>query len=284
MLIGLPVMLLVERLLMRLPGDIAFPVPPMWTVDGRPFVAFRLDSCQAIEYITDQSVTKSPLMSLITRLPSAEPVSASTEPRRRRKEARPAELTAAALDLFVEKGFAATRLDDVAIRAGVSKGTLYLYFDSKEALFKAVVEEGIVPFLVAAEQQIAEYEGATIDLLHSLLFGWWQQIGATRLAGVTKLVISESRNFPEVTQYYHDKVIVRGSALLRTVLQRGIERGEFRPLDVEAAIQVMFAPLLMLVVWRFSFNCCGTDTDPETFLQTHFDLLVHGLCQPKGQE
>ena len=210
--------------------------------------------------------------------------SVSAEPRRRRKEARPAELTAAALDLFVEKGFAATRLDDVAIRAGVSKGTLYLYFDSKEALFKAVVEEGIVPFLVAAEQKTAEHDGATIDLLRSLLFGWWEEIGATRLAGVTKLVISESHNFPEVAQYYHDKVIVRGSALLRKVLQRGIERGEFRPIDIEAAVQVMFAPLLMIVVWRYSFNGCGTETSPETCLQTHSDLLARGLCQPEGQE
>ena len=137
----------------------------------------------------------------------------AVEPRRRRKEALPAELTAAALDLFVEKGFAATRLDDVAVRAGVSKGTLYLYFDSKEALFKAVVEEGIVPFLASAEQQMAEYDGEMIDLLRSLFSDWWQKIGATRLAGVTKLVISESRNFPEVARYYHDNVLVRGSAL-----------------------------------------------------------------------
>ena len=207
-----------------------------------------------------------------------------TEPRRRRKEARPGELTAAALDLFVEKGFAATRLDDVAARAGVSKGTLYLYFDSKEALFKAVVEEGIVPFLVAAEQKTAEYEGATIDLLRSLLFGWWEQIGATRLAGVTKLVISESHNFPEVASYYHDRAVMRGSALLRNVLQRGIERGEFRAIDVESAVQLMFAPLLMVVVWRFSFHACGAETDPETFLQTHFDLLARGLCRPEGGE
>src|SRR5512145_278407 len=90
-------------------------------------------------------------------------------PRRRRKDARPAELTAAALDLFVEKGFAATRLDDVAARAGVSKGTLYLYFDSKEALFKAVVEDGIVPLFAAAEQQIADYQGGSADLLRHLL-------------------------------------------------------------------------------------------------------------------
>ncbi len=202
-------------------------------------------------------------------------------PRRRRKEARPSELTAAALDLFVEKGFAATRLDDVAARAGVSKGTLYLYFDSKVALFKAVVEEGIIPLLAAAEQQMAGYEGSSVELLRRLLLGWWEQIGATRLAGVPKLIIAESRNFPEVAQYYHDTVIVRGSALLRRVLERGIASGEFRPLDVETTIDVIFAPLLMLIVWRHSLCVCGHDNDPETYLQTHLDLLVNGLCPQK---
>lgn len=205
-------------------------------------------------------------------------------PRRRRKEARPSELTAAALDLFVEKGFAATRLDDVAARAGVSKGTLYLYFDSKETLFKAVVQEGIVPLLAAAEQQIAEYDGSSVDLLRCLLFGWWQQIGGTRLAGIPKLIISESRNFPEVAQYYHDEVITRGRCLLRTVLRRGIERSEFRPLDVETAIDVIIAPVMMLVVWRFSLRYCGQETDPEIFLKTHLDLLAHGLCPQKGDQ
>lgn len=203
-------------------------------------------------------------------------------PRRRRKDARPSELTAAALELFVEKGFAATRLDDVAAHAGVSKGTLYLYFDSKEALFKAVVEEGIVPLLTAAEQQMAEYQGSSADLLRRLLFGWWEQIGGTWLAGVPKLVISEAHNFPEVAQYYHDNVILRGRALMRKVLQRGVASGEFRALDVETAIDVMLAPLLMLVIWRYSLRFCGRETDPQTFLQTHFDLLVHGLCPQKG--
>ena len=198
-------------------------------------------------------------------------------PRRRRKDARPSELTAAALELFVERGFATTRLEDVAARAGVSKGTLYLYFDSKEALFKAVIEEGIVPTLVAAEQQLAEHSGSAAELLRKLLFGWWQQIGGTRLAGVPKLIISESRNVPEVAQYYHDKVILRGRALLRTVLQRGIADGEFRALDVETAIDVIIAPLLMLVIWRLSLCFCGQETDPESYLETHFDLLVHGL-------
>lgn len=206
----------------------------------------------------------------------------SASPRRRRKEERPSELTAAALDLFVERGFAATRLDDVAARAGVSKGTLYLYFEGKEALFKAVIEEAIVPLLVAAESEIASYQGATVDLLRRLLLGWWEQIGATRLAGVPKLLIAEARNFPEVAQYYHDTVIVRGRGLLRTILQRGVARGEFRPLDLETAIDVIYAPLLMLVVWRSSMCFCSRETDPATYLKTHFDLLVQGLCQKEG--
>ena len=105
---------------------------------------------------------------------------------------------------------------------------------------------------------------------------------ATRLAGVPKLIIAEARNFPAVAQYYHDAVIVRGRALLRTLLQRGIERGEFRPLDLETAIDVIYAPLMMLVVWRSSLCFCAKETDPATYLRTHFDLLVQGLCQPKG--
>ena len=206
----------------------------------------------------------------------------SALPRRRRKDERPSELVSAALDLFVDRGFAATRLDDVAARAGVSKGTLYLYFESKEALFKAAIEEAIVPLLAVAESEIASYQGDSVDLLRRLLFGWWEQIGATRLAGVPKLVIAEARNFPAVAQYYHDAVLMRARALLRTLLQRGIERGEFRPLDLETTIDVIYAPLMMLVVWRSSMCFCATEIDPATYLKTHFDLLVRGLCQPKG--
>ena len=210
---------------------------------------------------------------------------ASPEPRRprqRRKEARPSELTAAALELFVEKGFAATRLDDVAARAGVSKGTLYLYFDSKEALFKAVVEEAVVPLLLAAKLEISVFEGTSVDLLRRLIFGWWDQIGGTRLSGLPKLIISEAQNFPDVAQYYHDQVIVLGRALFRTALQRGIDNGEFRLLNVESAIDVILAPLLMLSIWRHSLHSCGHSADPELYLQTHFDLLVQGLRPQKG--
>ena len=173
--------------------------------------------------------------------PASSPAGDPAATRRRRKDDRPAELTAAALELFVDQGFAATRLEDVAARAGVSKGTLYLYFSSKEALFKAVIEHGMVAALVAAEERLASYQGSAVELLHELLLGWWEQIGSTSMAGVSKLIIAESRNFPELAQYYRERVIRRGRALLRSALQRGIDEGAIdksaqKLLDTAAAI------------------------------------------------
>lgn len=202
----------------------------------------------------------------------------SPKPRQRRKEARPGELTQAALALFVEKGFAATRLEDVAARAGVSKGTLYLYFDSKEALFKAVIQEGIIPVLAHGEATLQAHQGSSSELLQTLLLAWWKMIGGTTLAGVPKLMISEARNFPEVAQYYCDNVISRGRALLRRVLEQGMASGEFRQVDIELCIDVTMAPLLMLAVWRFSMaQCRCSQAEPEDVLNMHFDLLLRGL-------
>ncbi|MFZ2269419.1 MAG: TetR/AcrR family transcriptional regulator [Azonexus sp.] len=202
----------------------------------------------------------------------------TTPVRKRRKEARPAELTAAALGLFVEKGFAATRLEDVAARAGVSKGTLYLYFDSKEALFKAVIQEGIVPVMRENEEIAARHTGGSFELLEKLLANWWGKIGQTGFAGIPKLMVAEARNFPEIAQYYYENVIRRGRALVGSALERGMASGEFRRMDVETTIDVIIAPILMLLIWRFSLACCQCgDGDPQRYLQIHLDLLRQGL-------
>ncbi|MBK9018631.1 MAG: TetR/AcrR family transcriptional regulator [Sulfuritalea sp.] len=202
----------------------------------------------------------------------------ATPSRQRRKEARPGELTAAALELFVEKGFAGTRLEDVAARAGVSKGTLYLYFDSKEALFKAVIQEGIVPILEAGAGLVDSFTGSSAELLRRLILEWWQRIGASSLAGVPKLMISEAGNFPELASYYNDTVITRGRELMRRVLQRGMARAEFRSVDLETAIDVIFAPVLMMLIWQYSLGACGCGKhDPETYLATHLDIALRGL-------
>ena len=196
----------------------------------------------------------------------------------RRKEARPQELLAAALDLFVERGYAATRLEDVASRAGVSKGTLYLYFTNKEELFKAVVRENVVPVLGEAETLVGAHQGSSAELFREIIHGWWERIGNTKLSGITKLIMAESSNFPELTRFYHDEVISRGNAMIMRMLERGIARGEFRPIDVKQAMNIVCAPMLMLIMWKHSFSSCESEPiSVDAYLDSFTDLLLHGL-------
>lgn len=200
--------------------------------------------------------------------------------RERRKEARPGELLDAALDLFVEKGFAATRSEEVAIRAGVSKGTLFLYFPSKEELFKAVVRENMVRHQTEGAEEIARFEGPTPQLLEYLMLEWWRRYGATKASGISKLVMSEANNFPDLARFFQDEVVTPGHAMIRSVLQRGMDSGEFRPVDMDLTVHSVLAPLLFLVTWKHSMApCCPSSQqiDPETFIRHHSDLLVRGL-------
>jgi AcrR family transcriptional regulator len=206
-------------------------------------------------------------------------VESKSKPRwERRKDARPQELLAAALDLFVERGYAGTRLDDVASLAGVSKGTLYLYFENKEELFKAVVRENIVTALSDAEDLIAGYEGHSSELLRKLMLNWWSRIGQTKLSGISKLMMAESGNFPDVARFYHEEVVSRGEALLASVVQRGMARGEFRDIDANQAKLVLIAPMLMLMLWKHSFTGCRNEPiDTPAYLDCMLDLLTRGL-------
>jgi len=201
----------------------------------------------------------------------------------RRKESRPQELTAAALALFVEKGFAATRLEEVAARAGVSKGTLYLYFDSKEALFKAVVREGLVPLLEAGETLIAGSSLPAEALFRAIVQRWWDLVASNPLGGIPKLIFAEARNFPELARFYAEEVIERAKRLLAAALRRGVERGEFRPFDADDLVQVVFSPLMMRLVWKHSLGCCGVSGGAdEVFLREYTELMLRGLrADPK---
>ena len=205
-----------------------------------------------------------------------------TKPRwTRRKDARPQELLAAALSVFVERGYAATRLDDVATLAGVSKGTLYLYFPSKEDLFRAVVRENLLPVLDEAEHAIDAYEGHSADLMRDFILGWWQRIGDTPLSGLTKLMMAESGTFPEVARFYHDEIISRSDALVIRMLERGMARGEFRRVDAAQAHMVIVAPIMMLTLWKHSFDQYrAAPISVPDYLATVIDLVMHGLVCP----
>ena len=201
--------------------------------------------------------------------------------RERRKQARPGELLDAALELFVEKGFAATRSEEVAARAGVSKGTLFLYFASKEELFKAVVRENISGRFAEWNEEFDQFAGSTADMVRYCMRVWWDRIGATRASGITKLIISEARNFPELAAFYHQEVIEPGTQLVRRILQRGVDRGEFRPVDVEYTTYSIVAPMIFLIMMKHSLGACvpqGYTVDPERYLAAQTDILLHGLC------
>ncbi len=205
---------------------------------------------------------------------------ASAAPKReRRKEARPGELLDAALDLFVEKGFAATRSEEVASRAGVSKGTLFLYFQSKEELFKAVVRENIIGRVNEGAALIPGFKGTTEELLRFVVLEWWTRVGATKASGITKLVISEARNFPEIADFYQKEVVLPGKKIIASVLQAGIDKGEFRPMDLHYAVYSITAPVIFLMMWKNSMGVCMADEDivPEKFLESQLDIILGGM-------
>lgn len=199
----------------------------------------------------------------------------------RRKEARPGELLDAALDLFVERGFAATRLDEVAARAGVSKGTLYLYYASKEDLFKAVVRQNIVPLIESFEREVAAWQAGSAELLRAFFEGWWTRFGATKLAGIAKLVVGEAGNFPELALFFQQEVVLPNAMLLRAIIERGIGRGEFEQVDVEATVHLWMSPLVMKAIWERSIQpCCppGFEVPIDRFLDAHLRSVLAALA------
>ena len=203
-----------------------------------------------------------------------------TVTRRRRKEARPLELLDAALTLFVEKGFAATRSEEVAALAGVSKGTLYLYYPSKEELLKAVIAHYLSARIAEGAAQAADFDGNANALLRSILIDWWTQLYDSPASSVFKLVITEVRNFPEIAAFYHREVIQRAHDLLGGIVRRGIAQGEFRAVDVDHAVHSLVLPLVMVCLHRHSLGACAPadwHLDGHAFIGQHVHLVLDGL-------
>ena len=224
-------------------------------------------------------------MSSVPRIIDAEgsPAEAS-EPgarRERRKQERTGDLLGAALELFVEKGFAATRSEEVAALAGVSKGTLFLYFPTKEELFKAVVRENISGRFREWEEEFRRFQGSSADMVRYCLKVWWERVGNTRASGITKLMMSEAQNFPELAAFYHQEVVKPAQQLICQILQRGIDRGEFRPMDLQYASFSLTAPMMFLVMMKHSLCACmpnDFELDPQRYLAAQTETLLHGLC------
>jgi AcrR family transcriptional regulator len=199
---------------------------------------------------------------------------------RRRKDARPEEIISAALEVFADRGFAATKLEDVARRAGVTKGTIYLYFENKEALFKALIRQTIVPVIAQGEALAKSFTGSARDLFERLVREYWRLVGETSLVGIPKLMMAEAGNFPQLARFYYEEVVTRGHRLMAGVIERGIKAGEFRPVNVMVAAKLAMSPLMHAVIARKAFSACMPEGfDVAKYLDTHIDLYLHGISQ-----
>jgi AcrR family transcriptional regulator len=198
---------------------------------------------------------------------------------RRRKDLRPAELLDAALDVFAERGFAAARMEDIAARAGAAKGTIYLYFPSKEAVFEALVRSAIVPNIERAEALAAAHEGPAGPLLRQVLALLAGVVRDARVAVLPRLLIGELYKFPELARFYKRNVLDRGLGLIARVHRRGVEAGEFRPQDSDAVAKLVVAPVLLTAILKTVFAPHTPEPfDPAPILDAHADTLLRGLA------
>lgn len=211
-----------------------------------------------------------------------EPTSGPTDrTRRRRKDARPQEIIAAGLAEFAERGFAATRLEDVAARAGIVKGTIYRYFESKEALFEAALSSGMGPAFETLPALVADYEGSTIDLLRLMISRLYRILFSPDVELLARIIISEGRRFPVVAELYYRLLVNRGRGILHQIVERGLSRGDLPPSPLCATPEVLVGPIIMAIVWHMIFDRFDP-IEPERFLEAHLDLLEKALSGRAG--
>jgi len=201
---------------------------------------------------------------------------------RRRAEERPQEICAAALEVFAEKGFAAARLDEIAKRAGISKGTLYLYFDDKEQLFQAVVRDTVAPNIEVVRNAVLAADLPFDQTVRLFLASFAEITSRVPIGAVAKMVIGESRNFPELAKVWHDQVASRALAMLSQLIEKAQERDEVRPGDPRLHAFSLVGPMLMGVLWRETLQPVGgAPLDLAALAGQHAETILGGMLTEK---
>jgi len=196
-----------------------------------------------------------------------------TEPRfQRRKEDRPREITDAAFKVFAEKGYAAARVEEVARRAGVSKGLMYVYFRTKEELFKAVIRSVVIRRVDSLLETLESTELSSEDFMRGPLLDFMKRVPGSPIAIVIRLLISEGQRHPDLVDYYWDNVVARGLDAISRFIERGVERGEFRDTAVTELPQLVLAPMMLSMIWRLVFAKRELDTD--RLMETQIDMVL----------
>lgn len=192
------------------------------------------------------------------------------------KEARRVAIIDAALEEFTAQGFTATKLDDVAVRAGIGKGTIYLYFDSKESLFEEVVRRNLLASREVVENFVATFEGSTAELLAQHFRNMYLFTQNDKIPPLMAMITGEAVRFPSLSRFFHDEVIMPMQDLMRRIVRRGIERGEFRADADDIYIQILFAPVLLGALNRLQYSSLAP-LDMEKYAEQHIDFILRGL-------
>ena len=213
-------------------------------------------------------------------------------PIRRRKHARPQELLDAALSLFIEKGFAAARADEIAARAGVCKGTLYLYFDSKEDLLKELIAQRFSSRIAISFHEATDAR-ASLDMLREVVANWRSALVEGEAGGIVKLLFTEARNFPVLGDFWMREVITPTRLLVSRIVKHGIEHAEFRAVNPNLAVDALVLPLIAACLHRHAIAPYATsDATPcgHDDLNSYFEFVLEGLmdrpaaCRPSHEQ
>jgi AcrR family transcriptional regulator len=202
---------------------------------------------------------------------------------RRRKDARPRELLDAALAVFVEKGFAAARPEEIALRAGVSKGTMYLYFHSKEDMLAALIDERFSFRIPIGSDPSAIHAGSSRDLLRNVLTAWCSTLVQGHAGGIFKLVFAEARAFPALAQFWLHEIIEPLRDVISPIVATGIARGEFRDVDPDLVVHSLVLPIVMVCLHRHAMGPSAHDDplmDHPDFFSHHLEFVLEGLTPP----
>ena len=176
------------------------------------------------------------------------------------------------MDEFIARGFAATRLDDIAKRAGVAKGTIYLHFKDKESMFEELIRTAIVPFVSRLATTPPAINGSVRDMVEALARMFLKEVAGTRRADLVRLIVAEGPRFPAIADFYYREVVSRGLVAMRGLIELAIARGEIREPKLAQFPQLLIAPMMIAVLWKSLFER-HAPLDAEAMLQTHLDLI-----------
>lgn len=198
------------------------------------------------------------------------------EPRyQRRKQDRPEEITRAAFEAFAENGYAATRVEEVAKRAGVSKGLLYLYFRTKEDLFKAVIKSVVIRRVDALIDNVESTELSSEEFLRGPMLSFMKKIPDSPVAAVIRLLLAEGHRHPDLVDYYWEQVVSKGLGAISMFVERGVEQGEFKSSAVDKLPHLFLAPMMLSMVWKLLFANRSLDTDK--LMETQIDIILASI-------